>query len=107
MAACRGDYDDRFATDYDARATIATNPRYAASDGSDPVIRSIAASDGRYYWQANDGTTGPHPPRRRRHSWNVIDGGRHRVGGTLIGRRASARCSASRSIRTNSDVRCR
>ncbi len=104
----RGDagYDrSPYETDYDAARYYRDGPQYAERrlGAQDEVYRG---SDGRYYCKRSDGTTGliggaaaGGPPG------NVIDGGRHRVGGTLIGGALGA--LAGRAIEQNSDIRCR
>jgi hypothetical protein len=101
-----GDYDDRFATDYDASRDYRDDPRYAERrlGSNDQVYRG---SDGRYYCKRNDGTTGLIIGAAGGGILgNVIDGGHHRVGGTLIGGALGA--LLGKSIDQNqSDVRCR
>ncbi|TVV75171.1 glycine zipper 2TM domain-containing protein [Sphingomonas solaris] len=105
-----GGYDDRFATDYDAARDYRDDPRYRERQLStdDQVYRG---SDGRYYCKRNDGTTGLILGAAGGGILgNVIDGGRRRTGGTLIGGALGA--LLGRSVDQNGgaqsqDVRCR
>jgi hypothetical protein len=98
--------DDRqFATDYDATRYYRDDPRYEERrlSSQDEVYRG---SDGRYYCKRNDGTTGLIIGAAGGGVLgNVLDGGRNRVAGTLIGGALGA--LAGKSIDQNSDVRCR
>lgn len=102
--------DDRFATDYDASRDYRDGPDYQERrlSANDQVYRG---SDGRYYCKRNDGTTGLIIGAAGGGILgNVLDGGRHRTGGTLIGGALGA--LLGRSIDQNSsananDVRCR
>ena len=100
------DDDRRFATDYDASRHYRDDPRYTERrlSSNDEVYRG---SDGRYYCKRNDGTTGLIIGAIGGGVLgNVIDGGRNRVAGTLIGGALGA--LAGKSIdQSNSDVRCR
>lgn len=102
----RGGYDEgRFATDYDAARDYRDDPRYQERrlGANDEVYRG---SDGRYYCKRSDGTTGLVVGAAAGGILgNVIDGGRHRTGGTLIGGALGA--LLGRSVEQNSDVRCR
>ena len=101
-----GYYDERFGTDYDAARHYRDDPRYGERrlGPDDQVYRG---SDGRYYCKRSDGTTGLILGAAGGGILgNVIDGGRHRVGGTLIGGALGA--LLGKSIDQNSsDVRCR
>ena len=101
-----GYYDERFGTDYDAARHYRDDPHYAERrlGPDDPVYRG---SDGRYYCKRSDGTTGLILGAAGGGILgNVIDGGHHRVGGTLIGGALGA--LLGKSIDQNSsDVRCR
>jgi hypothetical protein len=101
-----GYYDERFGTDYDAARHYRDDPRYAERrlGPSDQVYRG---SDGRYYCKRSDGTTGLILGAAGGGILgNVIDGGHHRVGGTLIGGALGA--LLGKSIDQNSsEVRCR
>lgn len=98
--------DDRFATQYDAARHYRDDPRYRERRlaHNDEVYRG---SDGRYYCKRSDGTTGlVIGAIGGGVLGNVIDGGRNRVGGTLIGGALGA--LLGRSIdQSSSDVRCR
>lgn len=100
------DDDRRFATDYDASRYYRDDPRYTERrlSSNDEVYRG---SDGRYYCKRNDGTTGLIVGAIGGGILgNVIDGGRNRAAGTLIGGALGA--LAGKSIDQNSsDVRCR
>jgi hypothetical protein len=100
-----GDYDRRFATDYDATRDYRDGPQYNERKlaASDQVYRG---SDGRYYCKRNDGTTGLIIGGVGGGVLgNVIDGGHNRVAGTLIGGALGA--LAGQAIERNNDVRCR
>jgi hypothetical protein len=100
------DDDRRFATDYDASRYYRDGPNYSERrlSSNDEVYRG---SDGRYYCKRNDGTTGLIVGAIGGGILgNVIDGGRNRTAGTLIGGALGA--LAGKSIdQNNSDVRCR
>jgi len=100
------DDDRRFATDYDASRYYRDDPRYTERrlSSNDEVYRG---SDGRYYCKRNDGTTGLIIGAIGGGVLgNIIDGGRNRAAGTLIGGALGA--LAGKSIdQNNSDVRCR
>lgn len=103
----REDYDDRFATDYDAsRYYRDGNYQERRLSAQDEVFRG---SDGRYYCKRNDGTTGLIIGGAAGGILgNVIDGGRRRTGGTLIGGALGA--LLGRTVdqgAQNQDVRCR
>ena len=100
--------DSRFATNYDASRYYRDDPRYTERrlGDQDEVYRG---SDGRYYCKRSDGTTGLIVGAIGGGVLgNVIDGGRNRVGGTLIGGALGALLGSSidRSS-SNNDVRCR
>lgn len=100
-----GDWDSRYATDYDASRYYRDGPGYQERrlTASDEVYRG---SDGRYYCKRNDGTTGLIVGAAGGGLLgNLIDGGHNRVAGTLIGGALGA--LAGKSIDQNSDVRCR
>jgi hypothetical protein len=100
-----GDYDRRFATDYDATRYYRDGPQYNERRlaASDQVYRG---SDGRYYCKRNDGTTGLIVGGVGGGVLgNIIDGGHNRVAGTLIGGALGA--LAGKAIEQNNDVRCR
>ncbi|GAA4818285.1 hypothetical protein GCM10023232_13620 [Sphingosinicella ginsenosidimutans] len=109
-AVARGRYDDRgrdpYATDYDAARYYRDDPRYQERTltRDDYVYRG---SDGRYYCRRSDGTTGLIVGAAAGGILgNVIDGGRHRTGGTLIGGALGA--LLGRSVEQNSqEMRCR
>jgi hypothetical protein len=95
---------DPYATDYDASRYYREDPRYQERrlSANDEVYRG---SDGRYYCKRSDGTTGlVLGAAGGGILGNVIDGGRHRTAGTLIGGALGA--LAGKSIEQN-DVRCR
>lgn len=99
-----GDWDRRYATDYDA-ARYYRDGNYGERrlTSADEVYRG---SDGRYYCKRNDGTTGLIVGAAGGGLLgNIIDGGHNRVAGTLIGGALGA--LAGKSIDQNSDVRCR
>lgn len=99
---------DPYSTDYDAS-------RYYRDYGADSSYRErrlgtsdeiYRGSDGRYYCRRSDGTTGLVVGAIGGAAvGNVIDGGRDRVAGTLIGGALGA--LLGKSIDQNSDVRCR
>ncbi len=96
--------NDRFATNYDATRDYRDDPRYQERvlSANDQVYRG---SDGRYYCKRSDGTTGLIVGAAAGGLLgNLIDGGRNRVGGTLIGGALGA--LAGRSVE-QSQVRCR
>jgi hypothetical protein len=101
-------YEDRdpYATDYDASRYYRDDSRYQERrlTDQDMVYRG---SDGRYYCKRNDGTTGLIIGGVAGGVLgNVIDGGRHRTGGTLIGGALGA--LMGRSVeQSQQDVRCR
>lgn len=95
---------DPYATDYDAARYYRDDPAYRerALSANDQVYRG---SDGRYYCKRSDGTTGLIIGAAGGGLLgNIIDGGRHRTAGTLIGGALGA--LAGKSIEQN-DVRCR
>ena len=95
---------DPYATDYDASRYYHEDPRYQERvlTANDQVYRG---SDGRYYCKRSDGTTGLIIGAAGGGILgNIIDGGRHRTAGTLIGGALGA--LAGKSIEQN-DVRCR
>ena len=98
--------DNRFATNYDASRDYRDDPRYTERQlsANDEVYRG---SDGRYYCKRNDGTTGLIIGAVGGGVLgNVIDGGRQRAAGTLIGGALGA--LLGRSVEQNSaNVRCR
>lgn len=100
--------DDRYRTDYDASRYYRDDPRYTERSLSynDEVYRG---SDGRYYCKRSDGTTGLIVGAIGGGVLgNVIDGGRNRVGGTLIGGALGALLGRTVDKNSaNSDVRCR
>ena len=100
--------DDRFATNYDASRYYRDDPRYTERRlGTDDEV--YRGSDGRYYCKRSDGTTGLIVGAIGGGVLgNVIDGGRNRVGGTLIGGALGA--LLGRTIDRNgsdNDLRCR
>jgi hypothetical protein len=100
-----GDWERRYATDYDASRYYREGPDYRERQltASDEVYRG---SDGRYYCKRSDGTTGLVVGAAAGGILgNVIDSGHNRVAGTLIGGALGA--LAGRSIDRNSDIRCR
>jgi len=104
-----GNRENRFATQYDASRYYRDDPRYTERplSYSDEVYRG---SDGRYYCKRNDGTTGLIAGAIGGGVLgNVVDGGRNRVGGTLIGGALGALLGRSidQNSGANSDVRCR
>ncbi|MEO5587105.1 MAG: glycine zipper 2TM domain-containing protein [Novosphingobium sp.] len=97
---------DQYATDYDASRYYRDDARYQERrlSSNDEVYRG---SDGRYYCKRNDGTTGlVIGAVGGAVLGNVIDGGRNRVAGTLIGGALGALVGKSVD-QNNSDVRCR
>lgn len=100
--------EDRFVTQYDASRYYRDDPRYSERQlsYSDEVYRG---SDGRYYCKRSDGTTGLIVGAIGGGVLgNVVDGGRNRVGGTLIGGALGALLGKSIDQNSgNSDVRCR
>lgn len=102
----QGGYDDgRYATNYDASRDYRDDPRYQERrlGANDQVYRG---SDGRYYCRRTDGTTGLIVGAAAGGILgNVLDGGRHRTGGTLLGGALGA--LLGRSVEQNNDIRCR
>jgi hypothetical protein len=100
--------DSRFATNYDASRYYRDDPRYTERrlSDQDEVYRG---SDGRYYCKRSDGTTGLIVGAIGGGVLgNVIDGGRNRVGGTLIGGALGALLGSTIDRNSsNNDVRCR
>jgi hypothetical protein len=101
-------YDDRdpYVTDYDASRYYRQDTRYQERrlSNEDMVYRG---SDGRYYCKRNDGSVGLIVGGvGGALLGNVIDGGRHRTGGTLIGGALGALAGTAIS-QQNADVRCR
>lgn len=95
---------DPYATDYDAARYYRDDPRYQERvlSANDQVYRG---SDGRYYCKRSDGTTGLIVGAASGGLLgNIIDGGRHRAAGTLIGGALGA--LAGKSIEQN-NVTCR
>jgi hypothetical protein len=103
----RGRFDEsRFVTNYDASRYYRDDPRYTERrlGAQDEVYRG---SDGRYYCKRSDGTTGLIVGAVGGGVLgNVIDGGRNRVGGTLIGGALGAMLGGAIAS-SNNDVRCR
>jgi uncharacterized protein YcfJ len=100
------DGGDPYATDYDAARYYRDDPRYQERTlGPDDYV--YRGSDGRYYCRRSDGTTGLIVGAAAGGILgNVIDGGRHRTGGTLIGGALGA--LLGRSVEQNSqEMRCR
>lgn len=95
-----------YSTDYDAYRYYRDDSRYVERR-IDPNEEVYRGSDGRYYCKRNDGTTGLVVGAvGGAVIGNVLDGGRNRVAGTLIGGALGA--LAGRAIdQNNSDVRCR
>jgi hypothetical protein len=97
---------DPYATGYDASRDYRDDPRYQERrlGSNDEVYRG---SDGRYYCKRSDGTTGlVVGAAGGALLGNVLDGGRHRAGGTLIGGALGA--LLGKSVEQNrADVRCR
>lgn len=102
----QNDYDQRYATDYDAARYYRDDPRYQERvlSAQDEVYRG---SDGRYYCRRSDGTTGLIVGGAGGALLgNVIDGGRRRGAGTLIGGALGA--LLGRAVEQNqAQVRCR
>jgi hypothetical protein len=102
-----GAYDrDPYATDYDASRYYREDPRYQERrlSSDDMVYRG---SDGRYYCKRQDGSIGLIVGGvGGALLGNVIDGGRHRTGGTLIGGALGALAGTAIASQ-NQDVRCR
>jgi hypothetical protein len=102
--------DDRFATNYDASRYYRDDPRYTERRVTydDEVYRG---SDGRYYCKRSDGTTGLIVGAIGGGVLgNVIDGGRNRVAGTLIGGALGALVGKTvdqGGSNNNNDLRCR
>lgn len=97
--------DNQFATDYDASRYYRDGDRYAERrlSDNDYVYRG---SDGRYYCKRSDGTIGLIVGGITGGVLgNVVDGGRQRTAGTLIGGALGA--LAGSAIQRSSDVRCR
>jgi hypothetical protein len=98
----RGDYDKRYATDYDASRDYRADPRYSERTLSDQD-QVYRGSDGRYYCKRSDGTTGLIVGGLAGGVLgNVVGGG---VAGTLIGGALGA--LAGKSIDKSGDVKCR
>jgi hypothetical protein len=104
----RGRFDEsRFATNYDASRYYRDDSRYTERRLS-PQDEVYRGSDGRYYCKRNDGTTGLIIGAVGGGVLgNVIDGGRNRVGGTLIGGALGAILGGAVGSASNNDVRCR
>ena len=101
----RGGYDDPYATDYDAARYYRDDPRYSERrlSAQDEVYRG---SDGRYYCKRSDGTTGLIIGGvGGALLGNVIDGGRSRGAGTLIGVAVGA--LIGREVERSREIRCR
>lgn len=100
--------DDRFRTDYDASRYYRDDPRYQERrlTYDDEVYRG---SDGRYYCKRGDGTTGlVIGAIGGGVLGNIIDGGRNRVGGTLLGGALGAILGSTIDRNSaNNDLRCR
>jgi hypothetical protein len=100
--------DNRFVTDYDAARYYRDDPRYTERRLSydDEVYRG---SDGRYYCKRSDGTTGLIVGAIGGGVLgNVIDGGRNRVAGTLLGGALGAMLGTTIDRNSaNNDLRCR
>jgi hypothetical protein len=101
-----GGYRDPYVTDYDAARYYRDDPRYVERRIS-PDEEIFRGSDGRYYCKRSDGTTGLVIGLVGGAAiGNVLDGGRNRAAGTLIGGAFGA--LLGREIdRNSSDVRCR
>ncbi len=97
---------NQFTTTYDASRYYRDDPRYQERvlTTNDQVYRG---SDGRYYCQRSDGTTGLIVGGAGGALLgNVIDGGSNRIAGTLIGGALGA--LLGRTVdQNNSEVRCR
>ncbi len=90
--------------DWDAAHYYHDDPRYVERplSANDEVYRG---SDGRYYCRRSDGTTGlVVGAGAGALLGNAIDGGRNRVGGTVIGGVLGA--LLGREVERNADVRC-
>jgi len=100
------DHRDPYAIEYDASRYYRANPRYHERRlGSDDEI--YRGSDGRYYCRRSDGTVGMVVGAIGGATiGNVIDSGRNRVAGTLIGGALGALIGKSID-ENNSDLRCR
>ncbi len=100
--------DSQYRTDYDASRDYRAEPNAPERrlSSNDKVYRG---SDGRYYCKRNDGTTGLIVGAVAGGLLgNVIDGGRHRAGGTLIGGGLGALLGKSVDQNSsNNDYRCR
>ena len=97
--------DDRDENGYDASRDYRDGPNYQERElaTNDRVYRG---SDGRYYCKRNDGTTGlVIGAVGGGILGNVIDGGRSRTVGTLIGGALGA--LAGRSVERSQSVRCK
>jgi len=100
-----GSYRAPAATDYDAARYYRDDPRYTERRLA-PTDEVYRGSDGRYYCKRSDGTTGLVIGAIGGAALgNVIDGGRDRVAGTLIGGALGA--FLGKSVDQKSDVRCR
>jgi len=96
---------DPYATDYDAYRDYREGNYPERRLGPDDQI--YRGSDGRYYCKRNDGTTGLVIGAIGGAALgNVIDGGRNRVAGTLLGGALGALLGKSID-QSNSDLRCR
>ncbi len=99
-------YDDPYVSDYDASRYYRDDPRYpeGALTANDRVYRG---SDGRYYCERNDGTTGlVVGAGAGALLGRAIDGGRNRAGGTIVGGVLGA--LLGRTVeQQSSQVRCR
>lgn len=97
---------DPYVTDYDAARYYRDDPRYQERrlGANDEVYRG---SDGRYYCKRSDGTTGLIVGAAAGGILgNVLDGGRHRTGGTLLGGALGA--LLGRSVEQNQNqISCR
>ncbi|WP_454887556.1 glycine zipper 2TM domain-containing protein [Sphingomonas oryzagri] len=95
---------DPYVTNYDAARDYRDDARYQERRLT-PEDQVYRGSDGRFYCQRTDGTTGLILGAAGGGILgNVIDGGRHRAAGTLLGGALGA--LAGKSIE-QSDVRCR
>lgn len=99
-------YDDPYVSDYDASRYYRDDPRYQERvlTSNDRVYRG---SDGRYYCERSDGTTGlVIGAGAGALLGRAIDGGRNRAGGTIVGGVLGA--LIGRSVeQQQSQVRCR